>query len=432
MYVYAAESLQRSLYTGAKRIKTGGFMKIILPDDVKSIIGTLTENGYEAYAVGGCVRDSILHRVPGDWDITTSAQPGQIKKLFRRTIDTGIQHGTVTVMMGHTGYEVTTYRVDGEYEDSRHPKNVRFTSSLSEDLKRRDFTMNAMAYSDESGIVDEFGGIEDLENGIIRCVGDPDARFGEDALRMLRAVRFSAQLGFDIEQGTGEAIKKLAPAIDKISRERIHTELGKILLSEHPEYIDKAYRLGITAVVFPEYDMITDKETTLRFLRKVPSEISFRYAAILCENGSKEASEALRRLKLDNETIRCAVCLVSNHKMIPDTDERSIRKTAGRIGRDDLKRVLLFEKSYYDAVGDNAMAEKIMRVSDTYEMLIKRGDCISITDLAINGKDLIGMGIKPGKEIGVILKSCLDEVIEYPENNTREVLMRFVKEHTVR
>lgn len=404
-------------------------MKIILPDDVKFIIGTLTANGYEAYAVGGCVRDSILHRVPGDWDITTSARPCQVKKLFRRTIDTGIQHGTVTVMMGHTGYEVTTYRVDGEYEDSRHPKSVEFTSSLLEDLRRRDFTINAMAYSDESGIVDEFGGIEDLENGVIRCVGNPEERFGEDALRMLRAVRFSAQLGFDIEQGTCEAIEKLAPAIDKISRERIHSELGKILLSEHPEYIDKAYRLGITAVVFPEYDMINDKEITLRLLGKVPSEISFRYAAILCGNGSKEASEALRRLKLDNETIRHVACLVSNHNMTVDTDECTVRKTAGRIGRDELKSVLLFEKLYYEIIHDEAMVEKIKEAGDVLEMIIKRGDCILVSDLAINGKDLIEAGIKPGKEIGVILKSCLDEVIEHPEKNNHDTLMNMVKEH---
>ena len=188
-------------------------MNIKMPDDVKVIIEKLTENGYEAYAVGGCVRDSIIRRVPGDWDITTSALPDEVKALFKRTIDTGIEHGTVTIMMGHNGYEVTTYRLDGEYEDSRHPKNVEFTQNLREDLRRRDFTINAMAYNDELGIVDMFGGMDDLDNGIIRCVGNAEERFTEDALRILRAVRFSAQLGFEIEENTCKAITKLAPAI---------------------------------------------------------------------------------------------------------------------------------------------------------------------------------------------------------------------------
>ena len=207
-------------------------MKIVLPDNVQSIIDRLTEYGYEAYAVGGCVRDSIIHRVPGDWDITTSAKPEEVKKIFRRTIDTGIAHGTVTVMIGREGYEITTYRIDGEYEDGRHPKKVEFTASLTEDLRRRDFTINAMAYNDIEGIVDRFDGVGDLEKGIIRCVGNPYERFSEDALRMLRAVRFSAQLGFDIEENTRRAIEELAPTIEKVSRERIHTEFGKILLSD--------------------------------------------------------------------------------------------------------------------------------------------------------------------------------------------------------
>ncbi|MGN0380231.1 MAG: CCA tRNA nucleotidyltransferase [Butyrivibrio sp.] len=403
-------------------------MKIILPDDVKRIIGTLTANGYEAYAVGGCVRDSIIRRTPGDWDITTSAKPEQVKSLFRRTLDTGIQHGTVTVMFGHVGYEVTTYRVDGEYEDSRHPKSVEFTSSLLEDLKRRDFTINAMAYSDEKGIVDEFGGMNDLEKGVIKCVGNPKERFTEDALRMLRAVRFSAQLGFGIEEGTCEAIRELAPTIGRISSERIHTELGKTLLSPNPDYIDKAYRLGITAVVFPEYDSINDKDTVLRFLKKVPADISFRYAAILCEGSKKEAETALRRLKLDNATIRRVSSLVENHKLLPDTDERSIKRTAARIGLTEFRDVLAFEKAYYDVTCNRDMEEAVAGESGIFDMITKRGDCILVSDLAINGKDLIEMGIKPGREIGMILNRCLDEVIDNPGNNNREALMRFIHE----
>ena len=184
-------------------------MEIKIPAPAEEILTKLNENGYEAYVVGGCVRDMILGREPGDWDITTSALPEQVKQVFRRTVDTGIQHGTVTVMMGDEGYEVTTYRIDGEYADGRHPDSVTFTPSLTEDLKRRDFTVNAMAYNGNTGLVDEFGGMEDLDRGIIRCVGEPMDRFSEDALRILRAIRFSAQLGFAIEGRTYEAIRAI-------------------------------------------------------------------------------------------------------------------------------------------------------------------------------------------------------------------------------
>ena len=186
-------------------------IQIQIPEKAKYIIETIQNAGFEAYVVGGCVRDSILGRCPEDWDITTSARPEQVKQLFRRTIDTGIQHGTVTVMLDKEGFEVTTYRVDGKYEDSRHPKEVTFTPNLEEDLKRRDFTINAMAYNPSSGLVDLFGGLEDIERKIIRCVGDPLERFTEDALRIMRAVRFSAQLGFTIEEETRKALKVLAP-----------------------------------------------------------------------------------------------------------------------------------------------------------------------------------------------------------------------------
>ena len=200
-------------------------MVIQIPEKVNKIIHLLQENGYDAYAVGGCVRDSLLGRIPADWDITTSARPLEVKRLFRRTVDTGLQHGTVTVMLGKDGFEVTTYRIDGEYEDSRHPKEVIFTGKLEEDLKRRDFTINAMAYNDREGLVDVFGGAEDLKNQVIRCVGNPRERFTEDALRIMRAVRFSAQLGFSIEEETKRAAGELAETLKKISAERIHTEL---------------------------------------------------------------------------------------------------------------------------------------------------------------------------------------------------------------
>ena len=230
-------------------------IEITLPEQVTFIIDTLNQAGFEAYAVGGCVRDSIMGRVPDDWDITTSADPQQVKKLFRRTIDTGIQHGTVTVMLQGTGYEVTTYRIDGEYEDNRHPKEVVFTKSLEEDLKRRDFTVNAMAYHPKEGLVDLFDGIGDMERRCIRCVGRAEERFSEDALRIMRGVRFSARFGYTIEEETKQAITKLAENLKHVSAERIRVELVKLLVSPHPDYLRDAYELGITKIILPEFDV---------------------------------------------------------------------------------------------------------------------------------------------------------------------------------
>ena len=224
-------------------------MRMELPEHVKTIIQKLESHGYEAYAVGGCVRDTLLGRTPGDWDITTSAAPQQVKAIFRKTVDTGIQHGTVTVILDHVGYEVTTYRIDGDYADSRHPSEVTFTSNLEEDLKRRDFTINAMAYNEKTGLKDCFGGYEDLQKGIIRCVGDPKERFGEDALRMLRAVRFSAQLGFSIEKKTWQALCELAPSLVHVSKERVQVELTKTLLSDRPEFIWKTEAAGLAPYI---------------------------------------------------------------------------------------------------------------------------------------------------------------------------------------
>ena len=233
-------------------------MIIQLPGKVKFIIDTLTDAGWEAYAVGGCVRDSVLGRVPGDWDITTSASPEQIKGLFPKTVDTGIQHGTVTVLEGGEGFEVTTYRIDGEYQDMRHPSEVVFTSDLMEDLKRRDFTINAMAYNEKEGLIDAFDGIKDLQEKKIRCVGNPEDRFGEDALRMMRAVRFAAQLGFTIEDRTRQSMVSLAGNLGAVSPERIQTELVKLLISDHPEEMRTLYETGMTAVFLPEFDAMMD------------------------------------------------------------------------------------------------------------------------------------------------------------------------------
>ena len=228
-------------------------MRINIPENVKRIIRTLNEAGYEGYAVGGCVRDSVLGRKPKDWDITTNAKPLEVKALFRRTVDTGIKHGTVTVLLGNEAFEVTTYRIDGVYEDSRHPKEVTYSTSLEEDLLRRDFTINAMAYNDEKGLVDLYDGMGDLSHGIIRAVGVPTERFSEDALRILRAVRFASELDFDIEPETLKAMKTCAPGLKNISAERIRVELEKLVMGKAPEKINIAVETGICELVFPEW-----------------------------------------------------------------------------------------------------------------------------------------------------------------------------------
>ncbi|MDF2909011.1 MAG: hypothetical protein K0R34_4332, partial [Herbinix sp.] len=235
-------------------------MNFHIPQKVNDIIEELMQHGYEAYAVGGCVRDMVLGREPEDWDITTSATPYEVKKIFRRTVDTGIVHGTVTVLKDKEHYEVTTYRLDGEYEDNRHPKQVEFTSSLTEDLKRRDFTINAMAYNEKEGFIDLFGGMEDLNKGLIRCVGSAEERFDEDSLRILRAVRFSAQLNFTIEEHTLCAIEAKAENLKNISAERIRVELTKLLISDHPNRLRLLYELGITNVILPEFDAMMKTE----------------------------------------------------------------------------------------------------------------------------------------------------------------------------
>lgn len=403
-------------------------VRIDLPKDVKYIIDTLSTHGCEAYAVGGCVRDSILGRTPGDWDITTSALPMQVKELFRRTIDTGIQHGTVTVMLGKNGYEVTTYRIDGRYEDSRHPESVEFTPNLEEDLKRRDFTINAMAYNDEHGIVDIFDGVGDLERGIIRCVGRALDRFEEDALRILRAVRFSAQLGFEIEEETAKAAKELSPNLKKISSERIHTEFNKMLKSDHPDYFAVADRIGIMEMVLPEYHGMSaaDKEFAGRFAKECACELPERYAAMLLLSGGQQDSaadicaRALKRLKLDNDTINTAAMLVRWCNVTLTTDEAQLRHLIYNVGDANIIRILRFRLAYEVCAGNDTAL--IKQVIDICTDILERGDCVSLKMLAITGKELIALGVPAGRQMGAILNELLMEVLDNPQLNEKSVL----------
>lgn len=437
-------------------------MKIQLPEKVAFIINTIEEAGYEAYAVGGCVRDSILRRIPDDWDITTSAKPEEVKALFRRTIDTGLQHGTVTVMLDKEGYEVTTYRIDGIYEDSRHPKEVTFTANLVEDLKRRDFTINAMAYNESTGLVDVFGGMRDIENKIIRCVGNAGERFGEDALRIMRAVRFSAQLGYDIEEETAVAIRKLAGTLKNISAERIQTELIKLLVSPHPEYMRQAYEMGITKVILPEWDAAmecgqnhphhcyTVGEHTLHSLMNIEADKVLRLAMLFHDIGKPKAKEEgedgfdhfhghpqlgeemtkdiMRRLKFDNDTIYKVSKLVLYHDYgngVPPTLS-IVRRAVNKIGEDIFPLLFPVKKADMAAQSDYQREEKQQCLTDwerCYEEILQKQQCVSLKTLAVTGSDLIAAGMEPGKELGDVLRKLLEEVLEEPERNTKEYLL---------
>ncbi len=440
-------------------------MKIKLPNKVSQIIKTLQAHGYEAYAVGGCVRDSILGREPDDWDITTSATPQETKQLFHKTFDTGIEHGTITVLLDKDAFEVTTYRVDGKYEDSRHPSEVTFTRSLREDLLRRDFTINAMAYNDTEGLVDIFGGMEDLKNQTIRCVGNARARFGEDALRILRAVRFAAQLGFEIAEDTKQGIRELAPTLANISAERIQVELIKMLVSPNPGLLRMAYELGITKVILPEFDamMETEQETphhcysvgehTLRSIELVRADKVLRLTMLLHDvakpkmkivdetgrahfkmhdlEGAQVAKAILRRLKFDNDTMNKVTRLVQFHDYRMDAKPRLVRRAMNKIGEDLFSEYLEVRMADTLAQSEYKREEKLANLRDIracYEEILEHQQCVSLKDLAVTGSDLIADGMEPGKEIGAVLAELLEKVIEQPELNEKEILLRMRRE----
>ena len=439
-------------------------MKIELPKKVLFIINNLQLHGYEAFAVGGCVRDSILARRPQDWDITTSAKPEEIKKLFRRTIDTGIEHGTVTVLFGKDSFEVTTYRIDGAYEDSRHPKEVQFTNRLEEDLRRRDFTINAMAYNDQVRLVDVFGGMQDLNHHLIRCVGDPEERFSEDALRILRAVRFSAQLNFPIESATADAIRKLAPNLQNISAERIQAELVKLLVSPHPERIRDAYELGLTKVILPEWDAMEGvaqntphhkydvAEHTLRALKNVKRDKILRLTMLFHdmgkpmmkttdENGrdhfrghalvSEElARSIMHRLKFDNETIRTVTKLVCYHDYRMEATPANVRRAMNRIGVELFPYYLAVRLSDAKSQSTYMRREKIENIVEMrqlYQEIIKKQECVTLRQLAVGGRELMDLGMKPGRELGSMLSELLEYVLDDPARNDKEILCAYVK-----
>ena len=436
-------------------------MRLEIPEKVEWIIKKLEDAGYEAYAVGGCVRDSVLNRNPHDWDITTSAKPEEVKRVFGRTIDTGLKHGTVTVMIEKEGFEITTYRIDGLYEDGRHPSEVTFASELVEDLKRRDFTINAMAYNHTEGIVDLFGGMEDLKNQVIRCVGDPMERFSEDALRIMRAVRFSAQLGFVIEPETKKALSVLAPNLKYISAERIQSELQKLILSPHPDYLRTAYETGITREVLPELDVCMETEQNtpyhcytvgehiLQSMRYVRSDKVLRFTMLLHDIakprvkttdasgrdhfkmhsvlGEKMAVDIMRRLKMDNDTISKVRRLIQWHDYRPEGEFLPVRRALNKIGKDifpmylEVQRADMLSQSQFRR---KEKEERLEKVGECYRYILDSDQCVTLKDLAVTGSDLIAAGMKPGKELGAVLQMLLDKVLENPELNKKEILLQ--------
>lgn len=435
-------------------------LEIEIPQGAAWVLEQLRDAGYEAYVVGGCVRDSLLHRMPDDWDITTSAKPEDTKRIFRRTVDTGIQHGTVTVMVDRTGYEVTTYRIDGEYADGRHPEHVTFTASLLEDLKRRDFTINAMAYSPAEGLVDEFDGIGDINRRVIRAVGDPVQRFTEDALRMMRAIRFSAQLDYRIDEDTREGIRLLAPNLQKVSAERIRVELEKLLLSEHPEELKEAYELGLLRQFLPElsecmecgqnnpHHCLSVGDHILCAVKAARRDKVLRLALLLHdiakpqvkttdENGIDHfhghaarsaalADRILRDLKYDNQTREAAVRLIAWHDRNLGDSLPEIRKSISELGEEWFLPLLEVKTSDVEAQSDYQREEKLGKIEywrNAFEEIRRAGDCLSLKNLAVSGKDLIAAGAAPGKEIGRILHEMLEEVLREPAHNTREYLL---------
>ncbi len=456
----------------------------LMPDGVKHIIKTLEDAGFEAYAVGGCVRDCLLNRVPADWDITTSALPEEVKQLFRRTVDTGIKHGTVTVLLKEAGrlesYEVTTYRIDGVYEDGRHPKEVSFSKSLEEDLKRRDFTINAMAWHPERGIVDLFNGREDLKDRIIRCVGDPYERFSEDALRMMRAVRFAAQLKGSIDEGTAAAAKELSANIEKVSAERIRVEVEKLLVSAEPYKFKLFYEYGLTEYFLPEFNacMETTQETphhcytvgehTLHSLENIdcgalkeeigedafPEALKFLRISMLLHDVAKPlmktmddkgvchfkghpkksaemADTILKRLKYDNDTINRVKKLIEFHDDRTEADRRLLRRFINRAGREAFPLVFYVQEADVKAQSMYKREEKLERIYRIHELwkeIEEQAECVTLSQLSVKGADLIAAGISPGPAMGEKLNEMLNDVLEYPEHNTKEYLLeKYVK-----
>lgn len=387
------------------------------PKYVKQVLITLQSHGYLAYLVGGCVRDMILGVHPQDWDICTSALPEQVRELFSRTLTVGIRHGTVTVLINSHAVEVTTFRSDGSYADHRHPEAVSFVGDLTSDLARRDFTMNAIALPPDGLVVDPFGGVEDIRDGIIRCVGDPSLRFEEDALRMFRALRFSARLGFSVEEDTLAAIYDKAPLAASLSPERVRDEIEKMLLTNRPQILLTVIEAGLLdRYLLPRGDEPASEMIRLTALPKKALPRWAAFCAILERHGLIDSPrEFLNALRLDGRTQRCcADCCALLHTEPPRTP-KEWKKLLNRYGVDTAT-----------CAAQCSDALKSRHCRDALRAVLKSGECFSVKHLAVTGTDLIEMGLH-GKELGEMLTFLLDYVMDYPENNRRELLLQLVR-----
>lgn len=443
-------------------------MEIHIPTGARKIIARLEQHGYEAYIVGGCVRDSLMGKRPSDWDICTSARAEEMMALFedKRVIPTGIQHGTLTILAEDGAYEVTTFRIDGEYLDHRHPKSVAFTRELAEDLSRRDFTINAMAWHPERGLIDLFGGVEDLRDRLVRAVGDPVQRFNEDGLRMLRMVRFATVLDFDYDPATYDAVRKQGHLLQYISKERIQVELNKILLAAHPARgLEDLYTLGMYPYIIPMmchtvgfaqrggHHFLDVFEHSLLAVGVIAPELVLRLTMLLHDIGkpfvwdsseslsydrfddhaavsAKLAGKILRDLKYDNATRKDVVELIAHHNDILLPDPVNVRRALARLGEVQTRRLVQVKVAdliAHDLAGER---EKILtlfaEISDAIDEVVARGDCTSVKALAIGGQDMMALGLS-GRAIGQMLNAALELVLEKPEMNTRETLLNWVR-----
>lgn len=406
-------------------------MKITLPKRVRYIIDSLEAAGYEAYAVGGCVRDSILGKAPSDWDICTSALPGECKRVFsgHKILETGIRHGTVTLILEHTPYEITTYRTENGYSDRRRPDSVNFVKSLSEDLKRRDFTVNAMAYNSRRGLVDEFCGCEDLERKVIRCVGNPDERFSEDALRIMRAIRFAAVLGFELDSDTDKAVQSQKMLLKSIAAERINTEFTKTLISGNPELL---YRYKEVISVFLEESQNIDR-LTVKAVSLIPCDCTLRLAALMTgiyqkdDSAAEKIKNALIKLKYDKKTVKRVTDIVICSKSPLPHSLRECRLLAGNFGIDTVYDRTAVGMAFARAAEDRLSTEKLSAVIGFLDEIGLNKLCFDISGLNINGKILMAAGIKDGAAMGRLLKELLAAVIDGRVENKRKALLEYAK-----
>lgn len=436
-------------------------MNITIPSNVKYIIDEFYKNNYEAFMVGGCIRDALLCKVPKDYDIATSAKPEITEKLFKKTIPTGIKHGTVTVLIDNEPYEVTTYRTEGKYKDNRRPDEVYFVSDIKEDLSRRDFTINAFAYNSREGLKDFFGGLDDLNNSLIRSVGDANKRFNEDALRMLRAIRFSTQLNFDIEENTLNAIKNNKDLIKNISSERIRDELCKILVSKNVRKgLNLLEKCGLLQIIIPEIvpSIGFDQKNmhhfedvfnhTISVIEKCPEDLTIRLAALLHDIGKpdvffiddkgngrffghntrseKIARDVLNRLRFDNKTLKAVCILVREHMNVLDNASNlAIKRLINRVSKENIYSLLALQKADILSLNDpNVALYKVSDMKNKIDIIIDSNTPLTVKDLAIDGGILIKeLNLKPGKIIGKILDYLLQLVLKDSSLNTTAILL---------